>query len=103
MWERWCSLNAPVCLLRVGREASRVAAPRGAPRLQQRLYPRSMAPSEASAGGSAKNSTALRDLAVLLLVYALWEVAARLQRRALLKAHPKKRGVPLAQPLRRPA
>jgi hypothetical protein len=62
-----------------------------------------MAPSEASAGGSAKNSTALRDLAVLLLVYALWEVAARLQRRALLKAHPKKRGVPLAQPLRRPA
>ena len=54
-------------------------------------------------GGSAKNSTALRDLGVLLLVYAVWEVATRLTRRRLLKAHPKKRGVPLAQPMRLPA
>ena len=62
-----------------------------------------MEPRDASRGGSAKNSTALRDVAVLLLVYALWEVATRLTRRRLLREHPKKRGVPLAQPLRRPA
>jgi hypothetical protein len=62
-----------------------------------------MAPPAASDGGSAKNSTALRDVAVLLLVYALWEVATRVTRRRLLREHPKKRGVPLPQPLRRAA
>lgn len=49
---------------------------------------------------SEQNSTALRDICVLLSVYALWELSAWLTKRKLLRNHPKKRGVPLAQPLR---
>lgn len=49
----------------------------------------------AASSSSAKNSTALRDVAILLAVYALFELATRLQKRRLLRAHPKKRGVPL--------
>ena len=49
---------------------------------------------------SEQNSTAVRDICVLLSVYALWELSAWLTKRKLLRQHPKKRGVPLAQPLR---
>jgi hypothetical protein len=52
-------------------------------------------PPGAAPATSAKNATALRDAAVLLLVYALWELVARLTKRRLLRAHPKARGVPL--------
>ena len=55
-----------------------------------------MPPETSPLGGSAKNSTALRDVAVLQCVYALWELATRLTKRRLLRAHPKQRGVPLA-------
>lgn len=44
---------------------------------------------------SGKNSTALRDLSVLVLVFAVWELAAWLIKRSLLQRHPKKKGVPL--------
>jgi len=47
---------------------------------------------------SEKNSTALRDIAVLLTVYALWELSAYLTKRRLLREHPKARGVPLVRP-----
>jgi hypothetical protein len=46
--------------------------------------------------GGVKNATALRDVCILLCVYALWEFSAWLTKRRLLRAHPKKRGVPLA-------
>ena len=46
-------------------------------------------------GRSAKNSTALRDLTILVLVYAAWELAAWAIKRSLLRRHPKKKGVPL--------
>ena len=54
-----------------------------------------MPPADAPPGGGAKNSTALRDVAVLLLVYGLWELSAYLTKRRLLRAHPKARGVPM--------
>jgi hypothetical protein len=48
----------------------------------------------------AKNSTAVRDICVLLCVFAIWELTAWCTKRRLLRAHPKKKGVPLARPLR---
>jgi hypothetical protein len=44
---------------------------------------------------SGKNSTALRDLSFLVLVYAVWELAAWFIKKSLLRRHPKKKGVPL--------
>jgi hypothetical protein len=46
---------------------------------------------------SEKNSTALRDICVLLSVYALWELSAWLTKKRLLREHPKARGVPLVR------
>lgn len=41
---------------------------------------------------SAKNSTALRDLSLMLVVFALWELVAYLLKRKLLRDHPKRKG-----------
>jgi hypothetical protein len=50
--------------------------------------------------GSGKNSTALRDLVTLLLFFAVLELTATLVKKSLVKKHPKRKGVPLAVPLR---